>query len=420
MSVTIIQQPPKIIKAANAALWVVSGTNQASANFRYVADVSGTTLLGRLKCDKLPNNQGFFDVRKLARTLVVPTKPKIGFQFEDAKVLHSYTIGFREEFGTPPSVATGVTNASGLVMYGYDRPNEAFDIAKYVNTDGQDMSILSDRQNRKIRFGQNDYYSFLIPDYGTTDYQVFVNYPTRSFTYIDAIPSGSLSWIINTGAAGVTAIPSGITSDGFPGSYRFPGSWTVTDEWDTWNALCTADGASALESATCLFERFEALNNYDSGSTYSFVFYIISEDIAYTQLNYTLQTCERFAPVRLLWRNKLGGIDAYEFTMKNKLQADIERQTYRRNTDQFATVDVDTVYQAEIEETWNLESDWLAQNDSKFLSELLNSPEVYIEQPTELVPAVVQTTRYDFFQKPQDGLVRLSLQVKIGYKTTVL
>ena len=383
MSVTIITTPDKITKAANPALWVVSGSNNAQANYRYVADVSGTTLLGRLKCDKLPNNQGFFDVRKLARTLVVPTKPKVGFQFEDANVLRLYNVGMREEFGTPPTIASGATNASGLVQYGYDRPQDTYTSSAYYTevASSKGMRALTERTTRRIRLNENDYLSVMFPGLGITpDVLCKVTYPVRTFTFKLPLDPNTLSAIVNVGPRGLNAIPSGVTSDGQPGSFGFN---------------------SVVNSYTISFD--ETVTNQ-----------------GWTNYIYTLETCQRFVPVRVLWRNKLGGIDAYEFSMKNRFVSDVERQTFRQNTDAFGVVDLAQVWQAEFEQTWRLESDWLTQPDSSYLAELIQSPEVYIDVKTALIPAVVQTTQYEFFQKPQDKLVRLSVQVKLAEKTAVL
>jgi hypothetical protein len=361
----------------------VSGSNNAQANYRYVAEVSGTTLLSKLKCDKLPNNQGFFDVRKLARTLVVPTKPKVGFQFEDANVLRRYNVGFREEFGTPPSVASGATNASGLVQYGYDRPQDLYNSLAYYSEVASSKGIraLTERTTRRVRLNENDYLSVMFPGLGITpDVECKVTYPVRTFTFKLPLNPDTLSAIVNVGPRALNAIPSGVTSDGQPGSFGFN---------------------SVVSSYQITFD--EVITN-QSWANYTFM----------------LESCQRFVPVRMLWRNKLGGIDAYEFSMKNRFVSDVQRQTFRQNTDSFGVVDLAQVWQAEFEQTWRLESDWLTQPDSSYLSELVNAPEVYIDAKTDLIPVVVQTTQYEFFQKPQDKLMRLSLTVKLAEKTAVL
>ena len=75
MSITIISALPSLLPVGNSDVVVVSSNNTASANFRYVCDVSGSLSSARLKCDKLPTtNNGFFGVSKVVETLIAPNE----------------------------------------------------------------------------------------------------------------------------------------------------------------------------------------------------------------------------------------------------------------------------------------------------------------------------------------------------------
>jgi hypothetical protein len=386
MSVSILSQPSVTLSADNA-LFVVSGSNFASGNYRYVADVSGTTLLSRLKCDKLPNNEGFFNVAKVIETLVPITKPAVTF-FQDPLIASTYQVGFREEYGTPPVVASGQTIASGIVFQGYKRQWEDFVASGYYALASAAKILSKQPTKRKIRLGENDFASVLFYILsGSTSYKVTITAPTRTFSVSGTIASGALDGMFNTGLAGIYALTSGQTSDGQVGSYLLSGitSYTVTIEY--------------VHSGDTQY--------YSEGRT--------SENHT---IEYEVESCERFAPQRLFFKNSLGGFDGYTFTMKNKKVGTMSKQTFGKNQNIYGTKVAETIYSGEFEETMTLNSDWLI--DANWMSELIYSPQVYLQIGSELVEAIVNTSTFAFHTRPQDKLQQLQVDVKIAYKNSVI
>jgi hypothetical protein len=386
MSVSILSQPSVTLSADNA-LFVVSGSNFASGNYRYVADVSGSTLLSRLKCDKLPNNEGFFNVAKVIETLVPITKPAVTF-FQDPLIASTYQVGFREEYGTPPVVASGQTIASGIVFQGYKRQWEDFVASGYYVLASAAKILSKQPTKRKIRVGENDFASVLFYILsGSTSYKVTITAPTRTFSVSGTIASGALDGMFNTGLAGIYALTSGQTSDGQVGSYLLSGitSYTATIEY--------------VHSGDTQY--------YSEGRT--------SENHT---INYEVESCERFVPQRLFFKNSLGGFDGYTFTMKNKKVGTMSKQTFGKNQNIYGTKVAETIYSGEFEETMTLNSDWLI--DANWMSELIYSPQVYLQIGSELVEAIVNTSTFAFHTRPQDKLQQLQVDVKIAYKNSVI
>jgi hypothetical protein len=390
MSISIISQPSVTLSADNA-LFVVSGSNFASGNYRYVADVSGTTLLSRLKCDKLPNNQGFFNVARVIETLVPITKPAVTF-FQDPLIASTYQVGFREEYGTPPVVATGSTTASGIVFQGYKRQWEDF-VASGYYTSGSTAKILSKQPTkRKIRIGENDFASVLFHIVtGSPSYRVTITAPARTFSVSGSVTTDELNGMFNTGLAGIYSLTSGQTSDGQVGSYLMAGisSYTVTIEY-----VHSSD-----------------TNYYSEGRSEQ----DLENEIS---IEYEVETCERFVPQRLFFKNSLGGFDGYTFTMKNKKVGNMTKQTFGKNQNIYGTKVAETIYSGEFEETLTLNSDWLL--DANWMSELIYSPQVYLQIGSELVEAIVNTSSFTFHTRPQDKLQQLQVDVKIAYKNNVI
>lgn len=426
MSVSILSQP-SVTLSADSALFVVASTASGSANFRYVADVSGTTLLSRLKCDKLPNNQGFFNVARVIETLVPITKPSITF-FQDPLIASTYQVGFKEEFGTPPVIVTGSTVASGIVFQGYKRQWEDFVASGYYTLSAEAEILSKQPTKRYTRFGENDFASVLFSSFFATDvfYIVTITNRLRSFAVSEEIAGDALNGMFNVGLAGIYSIVSAGTSDGRAGTFR-NALWTNADEFAFYDARCTADGAVS-DSNACAFDIFNSLVDFDGGKAYTVAIRYdhatstnyFSEDRTnetYT-IDYEVETCERFQPQRLFFKNSLGGFDGYTFTMKNRKVGNMAKQTFGKNQNIFGTKVAETIYSGEFEETMTLNSDWLL--DANWMSELIYSPQVYLQIGSELVEAIVNTSTFAFHTRPQDKLQQLQVEVKIAYKNRVI
>jgi hypothetical protein len=424
--ITILSQPSVTLSADNA-LFVVSGSNFASGNYRYVADVSGTTLLSRLKCDKLPNNEGFFNVARVIETLVPITKPAVTF-FQDPKLAAKYDVGFKEEYGTPPVVATGSTTASGIVFQGYKRQWEDF-VASGYYTSGSTAKILSKQPTkRKTRLGENDFVSVLFHIVTSVpDFTINITNRLRTFSVTSGLVNTDvLDGMFNLGLAGIYSLTSGQTSDSKAGSFRNP-LWTNADEYAFYNTRATADGAVS-ESNPCAFDVFNSLVDFDGGGSYQVaITYDHATDTDYYSedrttetyaIDYEVETCERFVPQRLFFKNSLGGFDGYTFTMKNRKTGNMTKQTFGKNQNIYGTKVAETIYSGEFEETLTLNSDWLI--DANWMSELIYSPQVYLQIGSELVEAIVNTSSFAFHTRPQDKLQQLQVEVKIAYKNSVI
>jgi hypothetical protein len=426
MSVTILSQPSVTLSADNA-LFVVSSDKSAQTNFRFVADVSGTTLLSRLKCDKLPNNEGFFNVARVIETLVPITKPAITF-FQDPKIASKYDVGFKEEYGTTPAVfVSGVANASGIVFQGYKRQWEDF-VASGYYTLGSAAKILSKQPTkRKTRLGENDFVSVLFHIASLPAYYVTISNRIRTFVVNDeGILDDELDMMFNVGLGGIYAITSGQTSDSRAGTFR-NALWTNADEYAFYNTRATADGAVS-ESNPCAFDVFNSLVDFDGGGSYQVaITYAHATDTDYYSedrttetyaIDYEVETCERFEPQRLFFKNSLGGFDGYTFTMKNKKVGNMTKQTFGKNQNIYGTKVAETIYSGQFEEVMTLNSDWLI--DANWMSELIYSPQVYLQIGSELVEAIVNTSSFTFHTRPQDKLQQLQVEVKIAYKNNVI
>jgi hypothetical protein len=425
MSITILSSPGVTLSADNA-LFIVNSTEIAQPNFRFVADVVKTINLARLKCDKLPDNNGFFNVARVVETLVPMVKPAITF-FQDPKIASTYDMEFREEYGNPPTVTGGGTLGSGIVFQGYKRQWEDFVSSGYYTLASAAKILSKQPTKRKTRLGENDFVSVLFHIASLPAYYVTISNRIRTFVVNDeGILDDELDMMFNVGLGGIYAITSGQTSDSRAGTFR-NALWTNADEYAFYNTRATADGAVS-ESNPCAFDVFNSLVDFDGGGSYQVaITYDHATDTNYYSedrttetyaIDYEVESCERFVPQRLFFKNSLGGFDGYTFTMKNRKTGNMTKQTFGKNQNIYGTKVAETIYSGEFEEIMTLNSDWLI--DANWMSELIYSPQVYLQIGSELVEAIVNTSSFTFHTRPQDKLQQLQVEVKIAYKNNVI
>ena len=397
MSITIVSSLPALLPVGNSDVVVVSSDLTASANFRYICDVSGSTASARLKCDKLPNTSyGFFGVSKVVETLILPAVPQTTSGWQSGGYAVKADLTFREEYGSPPTVATGTTTGSVIAWQAAFRQQDyntaiaapTTYYAATVNSDAVPLKVVSNRiTSQTLTSGSNDFLSMVV-DSAVTGVALRVTYDsgaTRPTFLVTGTVSG-LAPLINAGPRGLYNLTSAQCSDGSAGSVNFP----------------TQGGTIAVQMTT----------NVDGfiSSTYS-------RTQAYT---YTIDNCERYDQLRVFFRNMYGGVDGYTFTKKNRQSVNVNRQTYGYNNSVYGDDQFDKQWSVTYRDTYNLQSDWLSDAEFSWLQEMVYSPECWIELSGALVPVVVQTNTYNVMKRINDRLQAITVDVQVGYENTAL
>lgn len=394
MSVTVISSPQTLTPVVNAMNFVVSGTNQNEPNFRYVAEVlnasSGT--VATLKCDKLPsNNNGFFDVRKIVETLIVPAIPnaaQTGFVFA-TDISAIYNIRFKEEFGTTPAITSGFTAASGTAFLGALSQVDfrSYQSSGYIGTAaiGSNYRLLTNRPTTiNTTSGGVGYIGGVMNYTGTI--QMLVNYfnaqgaNTRTYTVSGAVTSGTLTFFrAGIGETNLRNLTSAQCSDGIDGDELFPtsgGYYTVQ--------IRTSD--TVIRSAT----------------------YRVNIG------------CSTYPKQRVHFRNKWGEWDFFDFTMKNRRSATIERSIFEQNQNIYGTETAQNIYAGSWQDSYALISDYLSDAEYVWLFDLISSPKVYLELNGALIDAVVENTNYSYITRQNDRLVPLQMTIRPAFKNELL
>jgi hypothetical protein len=369
---------------------VVSSNNTASANFRFVCDVSGSLSSARLKCDKLPTtNNGFFGVSKVVETLIAPKIPQLTSGWQDGGYAVNTNLTFREEFGSPPTVATGGTASASLIAW-----QAAFrqqDYAAYspsgyqANTiAGATVTVSNRPTSYTLASADHDFLGFLIKAGSTPVAEIQYNDTSGASARVFTVTgSSNISNYFNMGALGLYNLTAGQTSDSDDGSVLFPlvgASYTVRLILD------------------------DAADDKDRTPTYTI----------------TIDNCQRYNDLRVFFRNMYGGVDGYTFTRMNRQRVDVDRKTYGYNASVYGDDVYDKQWSVTYRDNYTLNSDWLTDAEFSWLQEMIYASECWIQLGTQLVPVVVQTNTYNVRKRVVDKLQQISVDVQVAYENTAL
>jgi hypothetical protein len=133
-------------------------------------------------------------------------------------------------------------------------------------------------------------------------------------------------------------------------------------------------------------------------------------------------------PVHFL--NKFGGWETFNFFKVSKKSFDIERKSFKQlpyRVDGSGVVSLKSgsimnqqsvVFDSKFTEKLKISTDFLTDEEYQWLSQLVTSPMVYLQDGSTLYPLMIEETNYEFKKHIVDRLTNLSLTVSFGnYKT---
>jgi len=168
--------------------------------------------------------------------------------------------------------------------------------------------------------------------------------------------------------------------------------------------------------------------NYD----YYTVTYLQNGVTASETLKYKLRSeCSPYSAnqwIRVLWLNRQGGWDYFTFTRDVKKSVSITRSEYNRILDwDYEVGDRGrTIFATKAEEQYTIQSNWITDNEAKWLEELMTSPEVYIignddetlyssSSTAYKLPIIVTQNSYEVKTTMRDKMFNFVLTYKMAY-----
>jgi hypothetical protein len=141
-------------------------------------------------------------------------------------------------------------------------------------------------------------------------------------------------------------------------------------------------------------------------------------------------TCEpKYETHKLHFLNKFGGFETFPFRKVSRRRVEMEKKDFRQRgysmdaSGVISRYNSNNVYREErstysstFDEKLKLSSDFLSDGEYTWLSELVLSPLVYIEESGYFLPITIRQNDYEFKKRVNDKLTTLSLEIEYGGK----
>jgi hypothetical protein len=393
MAITINSAPANYSSLHSALYFVVSSTNSAQTNFKFVCDVYvNGNLVTRLKSFPQPSSsKGIFNVAPIVRnywnSYFKPSSSAISYTGNDIYV--EYEVKFGEEYS-----GTTYTNLEEQSAFAYNY------VQDFLYNPTSDAFITPAKYD-------TSYAGFYLTNRDKTQ----VSFPA-SLIGTGRLFTSFLSDAENTAknlSLDITRV-NGATSTNFTGS---------TQSWEDFALLNISPAAINAYLGSEVIT--DATTYYDVKAKIAGV----QTDVIRVNLS-----CTQYDVIPLHFLNSVGGYETFHFTLVNRQSRSIERQSFERLQYEYesATTAMDMVdaygrlyggsipFTTKQKLTYKLISDWINFTDYNWLKELIASPEVYLQRGSQYVPVNISTTSWQEKKRFADKTFNLELDIDVAYQ----
>jgi len=392
MAINILANPKDFAPVYNKMEYLIESTNSGEPNYAYLVDIyingSGTKTV-RLRIPLRPSDSyGKVDIhRVLESALTSDVGNPLGIlgTYDAPNSSLSYIVEFGEEYGTT------------VVQY----PNEETDISRkafnaslekrpFINWDVTEYEL--DGITKKFLTNMPDNNKVSIDSHG---WLYYLDDPAITFINVNVFD------LNGSALAGAKIDVTASSSD-----IQFvPSSPASLNNIDVANLLV---GAQPIIDSTVGSYEIQARGVGSYSETRTFV---IEESCKYNTNT-------------LIFQNNLGAFDSFTFYLGDMSTTAIERKDMKVNVDTVVNNDIvysmnereKVTYYTKKSETIKLMSDWISEEESNWLLELMSSPEIYLQEGNELTAvAKIKATNYTKKKVVRDKLFKIDVELELGY-----
>lgn len=401
MALTFELTPDEFSPVYNELTFICTSTNSAEDNFKVqtiVKDKDSNTLSTQLYPAR-PNGDIIVDVANVVQSqlaseqilYLLPAASGWGWQ-KELNTQQKYTVTFQEWLGTTPSVTGSVSTYNNYAYNASIRYDEFID---YVEADF--LLVLNDTK----RFLTNKPTTRSIADD-----------ESESITMIsdgDATANTIASLQIKTYTGTTLTQTATITNALDPNSSDDNKCLSIMVGTRDLNNSTLATGLQPLITSTITSYTVQTLDGNAATSSELLTFNIDTK-------------CSKYDVTRFHFLNRLGGLDSFSFKMKRKLSETIKRDTFKRKGYMYDSLYTNNItekgrvtYDTMTTEQYTVSSDWISEDESEWLRDLYNSPEVYWERGTDDIVAInIQERDYQVKTTVNDRLFNIDLSFELA------
>lgn len=401
MAITILQEPQKFTPAYNEQWFVASTTNQAQANFKFVVDIvflGDATYTRRIKRNIYPGstNKLVIDVHRIIENYLTDD---IDLNLDDVKKngnsWKGYIIRIGEEYGTTPTVYPNLAQSNIILAWNASLDFEPF--GNYVDTDyilgfeyspfltnsPSELNVSIDEKGWLYMIQDPNGQTFSQAEVKTYNGNTLVQTVLINNPYNAVLSSGDCFLRMPAAPASLNLLSSGSLNAGVQ---------PIVDSNITRYTIRTLDTGIP-----------------NNGSSVTKTYNIVSN-------------CSDHTKYRLHFLNRLGGFDSFSFIKGSQITDQINKANYKKPKGQlvgdafgyYLSDRLTTQYQTEVKTTYQINSDWLTDEESEWLRQLLSSPIIFWEKDNNLI--AINITDVNYIAKK--GLTDMTFNLVVNFETS--
>jgi len=391
MAITVRQQPANLFPAYNDAVYIVTSTNVAQPNFKFVADIYVNSVkVDRMLIPPHPTElSGKVNVSPLLESRV-----SVDISADDNRILpntHSnvlYEVKFGEAYGSSGTVIyPNLTNISGKYLW-----NAVVDYPTFCNYSSGDYIGSFLTENPLVKDG----IELMVDD----NAWLYWNNYNLDTSYVKVVTYDSLGTLLGT-----FKIDNKYSTSRF---LRIPtGPYNILNIPDAQFTL----GVQPIITGSVDHYTVQTFNSINVG---------ISGEAEYK----IVENCSRYEKRRLQFLNELGGYDTFNFTLVSKETMDIERSIYKKDLGSYGTSysfvnspndRAYSQYHTRIKDKISIQSDWVTEEQLAWLEQLVTSPDVRLDDGLYLIPINITNTSFEKKKVVNEKLFNLQLEYTLSY-----
>ena len=385
--------------ANNVMLYTLSSTNTSQANFRYIADVyvNGSSEYNRIEVVAHPTySSGVVDISGIVQSFLTSNPEANTTTFKQCgNHICSYVVQFGEQYGASSGVTT-YPDLTSKTAYAY---NGVFNHVDYLSYN-DDLYKLKD-----------SFSNFLTDN------------PRIEITTTDILTIGFLNPSTNEGkyleigafdANGTSLYGTAVQNPYNTISTNADRSIVMNVGYAWLNTLTNADLALGtvvpVVSSNTAYYTLRMLDSATDASSETIIVYVVDQ-------------CTKTTPVRFKFMNNYGHYDYFTFLGASKKNTDIKRNNYKSDSYKWSTSGYlgnsrnrgNTQFETKLDDTINVQSDWITESQSVWLEQLVTSPDVYVYSGSDLIAVNIVDSSYQTRYEASEQLFNLSISFKYNY-----